>query len=39
MNKRTLLACAGAVAGVLAGAYALVGTSSTQPAAAAWPAT
>ncbi|AYN15216.1 MexH family multidrug efflux RND transporter periplasmic adaptor subunit [Pseudomonas monteilii] len=39
MNKRTLLACAGVVAGVLAGAYALVGNSSMQPSAAAWPAT
>lgn len=39
MNKRTLLACAGAVAGALAAAYALVGSGSAPPAAAAWPAT
>lgn len=39
MNKRTLMAWAGAVAGVLAAAYALVGNGSAPPAAAAWPAT
>ena len=39
MNKRTLLAWAGAVAGVLAACYALVGSGSAPPAAAAWPAT
>ncbi|MFN3047472.1 MULTISPECIES: efflux RND transporter periplasmic adaptor subunit [Pseudomonas] len=38
MNKRTLLAWAGAVAGALAAAYALVGSGSAPPAAAVWPA-
>ncbi|MFJ4457286.1 efflux RND transporter periplasmic adaptor subunit [Pseudomonas sp. NPDC089392] len=39
MNKRTLLAWAGAVAGVLAAGYALMGSGSAQPVAATWPAT
>ncbi|NQD75370.1 efflux RND transporter periplasmic adaptor subunit, partial [Pseudomonas sp. CM27] len=39
MNKRTLLACAGVVAGVLAAACALVGSGAPPTAAAAWPAT
>ncbi|HBM63559.1 MAG TPA: efflux transporter periplasmic adaptor subunit, partial [Pseudomonas sp.] len=39
MNKRTLLAWAGAVAGALAAAYALVGSGSAPPAAAVWPGT
>lgn len=39
MNKRTLLACAGVVAGVLAAACVLVGSGAPPTAAAAWPAT
>ncbi len=39
MNKRTLLAWSGVVAGVLAAAYVLVGSGSAPPVAAAWPAT